>query len=435
MPPSVEAVSDPLRAGHRRRLRVALIAAIWIYTAAHFVLSGIKQPLNNYYGDFLASFPSWKASVTLGRMDMYNGSLSEKWSLRFRGEREPVWHYGPVEHFVTLPLFAFPTLKSAYMAWLFVNYAFLAGIAILAVRLFDPGHSAVTTTVILAFVLNFNPLYEALTQRNIEILELLLILMAYALWRKGRLGWCGVVVGLAAMTKFLPLIFLPYFIVKRKWSALGGALAAIVPIALVTEVVLGWKHNGILIQLREGGIVNSELNQSLSGAILRLIEWTRTPVSGAIISLLAILICLTGLSWLFLVTRKCVAADDLEWGILVIAMVLLPPHNEQYYFLFLLFPYLALFARRVRLGDTHPSSWCPFIISFIFVAAPMPFSILARITGINAFHLYLSAGIPFLGSAILGWIATRELIGACKVKRSETTFAPSAVAENGGFSL
>jgi Glycosyltransferase family 87 len=416
MPPAVEAISDPLRAGHQRRLRVVLIAAIWIYTAAHFALSGVKQPLNNFYGDFLASFPSWQASVALGRMDLYTGSLSEEWSFRFRGEHEPVWHYGPVEHLVTLPLFAFPTLKSAYMAWLFVNYAFLAGIAILAVRLFDPGHSALTITATLAAVLNFNPLYEALVQRNIEILELLMVLMAYALWRKGRLGWCGVVIGLAAMTKFLPLIFLPYFVVKRKWRALAGALAAIVPIALVTEAVLGWKHSGILIQLLKDGPSHGELNQSLSGAIVRLIDWTRAPVSGAIFSLIAILICLTGLSWLLLVTRECVAAGDLEWGILVIAMVLLPPHNEQYYFLFLLFPYLAIFARRVRLGDSHPSSWFPFIISFIFVAAPMPFSILKGITGFDVFHLYLSAGIPFLGAAILGWIGARELAGACRVR-------------------
>lgn len=414
MPSSAESISDPLRADHKSRLRVALIAAIWVYTVAHFVLSGVKQPLNNYRGDFLASFPSWQASVALGRMDLYHGSLSEKWSFRFRREREPVWHYGPLEHLVTLPLFAFPTLKSAYVAWLFVNYAFLAGIAILALRLFDPGPSAVTATAILAAVFNFNPLYEALTQRNIEILELLLILMAYALWRKGRLGWCGVVIGLAAMTKFLPLIFLPYFVVKRKWRALAGALAAIVPIALLTEAVLGWKHSGILIQLLRDGPFHSALNQSLSGAIVRLIDWTRAPVSGAIVSSIAILICLAGLSWLFFVTRDCVAADDLEWGILVIAMVLLPPHNQQYYLLFLLFPFLALFARRVRLGGSHPSRWVPFIVSFILVAAPIPFSILKGITGLDVFRLYLSAGIPFMGAAILGWIGTRELVGTCR---------------------
>ncbi|HXH40120.1 MAG TPA: glycosyltransferase family 87 protein [Thermoanaerobaculia bacterium] len=415
MPSSAEATSDPLRTDHQRRLRVVLIAAIWVYTAAHFALSGVKQPLHNFYGDFLASFPSWQASVALGRMDLYNGSLSEEWSFRFRGEREPVWHYGPVEHLVTLPLFAFPTLKSAYVAWLFVNYAFLAGIAILAVRLFDPGHSALTTTATLAALLNFNPLYEALNQRTIEILELLLILIAYALWRKGRLGWCGVVIGLAAMTKFLPLIFLPYFVVKRKWRALAGALAAIVPIALLTEAVLGWKHSGILIQLLKDGPLHSELNQSFSGAIVRLIDWTKIPVSGAIISQIAILICLTGLSWLFLVTRECVAAHDLEWGTLIIAMVLLPPHNEQYYFLFLLFPYLAIFARRIRLRDSHHSSWFLFLISFILVAAPIPLAILAGLTGVNVFHLYLSAGIPFLGAAILGWIGVRELAGACRV--------------------
>ena len=163
----------------RKTAGVLVIASAWIYTAAHFVMSGIRQPLGNFYGDFLASFPSWRLSVLTGRLDLYRGSLAEFWALNFGGQH-PLWHYGPVEHLVTLPLFAFSDLRSAYIAWLVINYAFLAGILALAFRVFHSGRSKwVWRSAVVVAVLNYGPLYEALTQRNIEIFELLLIFAAF----------------------------------------------------------------------------------------------------------------------------------------------------------------------------------------------------------------------------------------------------------------
>ena len=69
------------------------------------------------------------------------------------------------------------------------------------------------------------------------------------------------------MAKFLPLIFLPWLVLKRKWDALGGALLVILPIVVVTEFVLGWENSGILIQLGQGSFFNAELNQSLAGMV------------------------------------------------------------------------------------------------------------------------------------------------------------------------
>src|SRR5438445_5965842 len=99
----------------RKTAGVLVIASAWIYTAAHFVMSGVRQPLGNFYGDFLASFPSWRLSVLSGRLDMYRGSLAAEWAAD-AGDGHPLWHYGPVEHLVTLPLFAFRDLRTAYTA-------------------------------------------------------------------------------------------------------------------------------------------------------------------------------------------------------------------------------------------------------------------------------------------------------------------------------
>lgn len=395
------------------------MSCAWIYSAAHFASSGIKQPFANFYGDFLASFPSWRLSVLLHRLDLYKGSLAEEWADHFGGGH-PLWHYGPVEHLVTLPLFAFSDLRSAYTAWLFANYAFLIGILVLAFRVFDCGRSKwVWRSLAAIAVLNYGPFYEALTQRNIEIFELLLIFAAFELMLRRREAASGAVMGLAAMTKFLPLIFLPYFVVKRRFRALASSMITIALITIATQAVFGWRYSGIIAQLRHGGFVASQLDQSLAGMIARLFVWTGASLSSvALLSRGAIVLALMALSWLFLRARNCTAIEDLEWSTLIVAMVLLPPHNENYYFVLLLFPYLALLARELRLGaPRHRARRWWLAISFILTGTVVPISVLSRMTGMNIFSTYLTLGLPFIGAAILATICVRAVLDECTVSR------------------
>jgi len=384
------------------RNRVVLACAL-AYTAVHFYYSGIREPLRNFYGDFLASFPSWRLSVLLGRPDLFNRSLSKKWTYRFGPD--PLWHYGPVEHIVTLPLFAFPDLRSAYRAWLFANYAFLIAIAILAAVLFFSGRQRWIALAICAIVMfNYSPLYVGLTQRVIEIFELLLIFVAFALVRRDHELAAGFVIGVAAMTKFLPLIFLPYFVVKRMWRALAGSLLAIVPIAIATEIVLGWRHSGVVLQLLHP--VRGK-GSGLAGVVYRLIAWTHSSLPANAVSSALIAIGLLGLTWLFFRVRNCPATDP-EWATLVVAMVMLAPRTEDYYMLLFLFPYLALLER------TRGRRLVWLAVSFLIVGVVMPVSLLSRIAGVNVFRMYLDAGIPFAGAAILSVLCVRALLDECR---------------------
>lgn len=392
----------------RRRV---LWAAALAYSLLHFAITGVRQPLANFYGDFLASFPSWPMAFFFGRLDLYNGSLANEWG------PPPIWHYGPVLHAITAPLMAFPSLRSAYVAWLFVNYLFVALTAVIAIRIIDKGRPTATTilVVVVAFC-NFNPLYEALTQRNIELFELLMLFAAYALFCRGRETTAGVAIGTAAMAKFLPLIFLPWFVLKRKWDALGGTIAVIFPVAVVTEFVLEWENSGILIQLGQGSFLKGELNQSLAGIVARLLAWTHSPLPLAATSRIVILVALLAFSALMFRVRRCEGGEDVEYGLLAAAMVLLPPHNQQYYFVFLLLPYLLLYARyRTRW------SWRAALLalSFLLVAMPVPLSIVQRLTGLDAFSLYLRAAIPFVGAVLLVIVLVAELGMSCALFGTE----------------
>ena len=385
------------------RNRIILACAL-AYTAVHFYFSGIREPLRNFYGDFLASFPSWRLSVLLGRLDLFDGSLSKKWTYYFGSD--PLWHYGPVEHLVTLPLFAFPDLRSAYRAWLYANYAFLIAIAVLAASLFLRGLRRWIALAICAIVMfNYSQIYVALAQRVIEIFELLLIFIAFALLRRGRELTAGLVIGVAAMTKFLPLIFLPYFLVKRMWRALAGSLLAIVPIAVATEIVFGWRHSGTVFQLLHPQSVGAV---GLAGFIDRMIHFTHSSLPPHRTAVVAVAAGLAGLTWLFYTVRNCEGAADVEWATLVVAMVMLAPRTEDYYAFLFLFSYFAL------LGHVRGRHLAWLAVSFLLLGVVVPFALLSRIAGADLFPIYLDAGIPFLGAAILSVICVRVLLDECR---------------------
>lgn len=370
--------------------RPLLTVAALLYSLLHFFFTGIRQPLANFKGDFLASFPAWKTALLCGRLDLYAGSLAQKWG------PPPIWHYGPVLHLITLPLFAFSSLRAAYVAWLFVNYVFVAAAAVIAMWIIDDGRPTAATVVVVILVFcNFNPLYEALTQRTIELFELMLLFAAYALLRRNRDATGGVAIGTAAMAKFLPLIYLPWLVLERRWRALAASLAVIVPIVVVTQFVFGWQNSGILIQLRHGSFITNEVNQSLSGIVIRFVRWTHAGVSIPVASRVAIAAALVALSLYMLRSDRII---DLDYGLLAVAMVLLPPHNQNYYLVFLLIPYLLLYRQQRGCWSWRAAM---LALSFVLVAVPIPLSIVQRLTGLDAFRLYLRAGIPFLGAALL----------------------------------
>lgn len=393
----------------RRVARSILLAAGWMYSILHFWATGVRQSLAIFSSDFLAAFPAHRAAALAGRLDMHYGSLAESWE----GHADPLWHYGPVLHLITAPLFAFRTLREAFTFWLFVNFVFVAATLWLLVNVLDEWRPTFTTTSIVVFALfNFNPFYEALSIRAIEIFELLLVVAAFALYMRGRHVAAGVSIGVAAMTKFLPLIYLPYFALRRNWRALGAAVAAIVPIAVATQFVLGWQHSGMIRQLAapRGSIIAFEENQSLAGAVLRLVSWTHSSIDEVLAARISIVLGLVALSILFVRIRRSEGIGDLQWWMLAVAMVLLPPHNQNYYLVFLLPAYLVVFFRYRRGALLASFRAVLLYVSFLIVALPVPLSMVSRIVGTPVWPLYLRSGLAFAGAALLAALIAAEML-------------------------
>lgn len=399
-----------------RPLVLLLIAAGWLYSLARLFVTGIRQGLGNSYSDFLAAFPAWTVASHVGRIDMWRGSVAEEWCWG----NPRLWHYGPLLHLVTLPLFSFTTLHAAYTAWLFVNILFIASTAMLAVGIIDDWKPTFATTTLVVFVLlNFTPLYEGLSQRVIEILELMLLFAAFALQRKERRFAAGFVIGLAAMTKFLPLIYLPYFVLKRNWRGLAGSVASILPIAVATELILGWRYSGIVLQLMRGSYIPGGNDQSLPSHAIALLRG-RVPLADATIGRLAIILGLAAVCILYLRTRSCVDVEGLEWATLAVMMILLPPHSENYYVLLLIFAFLPAMRHYRRWPeDLRSTRAVLFGLALFLTAAPVPFSLLRPLLGANAFQRYVSSGLLFAGELLLAGLCASTLLQACRTQSTD----------------
>lgn len=95
----------------------------------------------------------------------------------------------------------------------------------------------------------------------------------------------GMSIGLAAVLKVTPALFIPYFAYKKKWKSLGGAIAGIIVFCwIIPGLVLGFEFNQQLVmqwyqQMIEpflsgapvGYMQTQHMNQSLTGIFYRFL--------------------------------------------------------------------------------------------------------------------------------------------------------------------
>lgn len=115
-------------------------------------------------------------------------------------------------------------------------------------------------------------------QRTVYLGQIELLLMALVMWdmcQPDRRWWKGVGVGIAAGIKLVPLIFIPYLLLTRRYRQAGVAAGTFFGTVLVGLVVRpadsrAWWLHGLFINGSRTGFVGWEGNQSLQGLITRL---------------------------------------------------------------------------------------------------------------------------------------------------------------------
>lgn len=261
--------------------------------------------------------------------------------------------------------------------------------------------------------------YEAGKFNQLSYFVLVLVLGGGAALEDNRPRTAGVLLGLAAVLKLLPALFLPWLLLKRRWSA---AAALVIAASLITVlpplVAFGpqralqyhqewWSHNvrGDSV----AGMLNADLpehfidrrNQSLVQVIARL-AWTEHPyaaawqpvqlppracaamaygVGGA---LLAGLLWATRRPWQALAPPRRRA----ELAVYAIGMLVFSPLLRTYYLVWAV-PAVVLLAR-AAVGDQRRPRLCGALGFWIWVGGMVAWlSPAARVAGVHFLMLVL----------------------------------------------
>lgn len=307
-----------------------------IYAPVRLVLNLTEQQPRE--GDFWASFPG-------PFVEKYNPTLRNKTVVK-NWCQGAVWVYGPIQHLVTLPLTFIKSIRIVSLIWLLSNYCFLT-IALFLILKMLKNLSLWGKVIIIFMWMGYWPLYIGIQEDVIEIFEMFMMLASlYFLYRNKDI-LSGIAMGIAVMAKFLPAIFLPYFLIKGKFKALVSSLVTILLIAVGTQFTLGWQYNLTLnFFQKEVGYKNHAWtyyrSQTLSSTIER---WFSKLFSGDVFSpvstnpflaknisiIMTIAIC----AFLFFIIYKGRKHKSygIEYGICATLMILLAPHGQPYYLL------------------------------------------------------------------------------------------------------
>src|SRR5580700_7509752 len=139
-------------------------------------------------------------------------------------------------------------------------------------------------------------------QRALFLGQVELALMALIVWdlcQPDRRRWKGAATGIAAGIKLVPLLFIAYLLLTRRFRQAAVAAAAFVVTVIIGFIALPnasvtWWLDGNFFQAGRTGFVGSEQNQSLRGIMTRLIGSVNGTVAPWL--LVAIVVGLLGLA-------------------------------------------------------------------------------------------------------------------------------------------
>jgi hypothetical protein len=358
--------------------RIALISALFgalsffatlIYSRLGLTFLTLKE------SDFLSAFPTYRMSKIFGKEDsMFSGSLAQKWL----GEND--WNYGPLHQLITLPLYLFNSVDQA-TTFLFFFLLLMFGLTIHYLINIDAQQSFKQIKLIpLYFIVLVNyPFLSALQQRNLEIVEVFLIVVALIAYRRERYFLAGALIGISAGIKFFPAIIVLQFIFSRNWQAIKGFVYFFIPQLLLAQFALGWQNSFTLRLLIQGESETVPLRQGLNDLILRFSNGANDFVLKHLYLILAATIFI---SVSYLVNKNTHLNSSSKtatnnWAFLLALICIIAPHSNNYYFV-LLAPlivqiYLYLLENRSRLIALS------YGLALILLSAPLPFAVLWRV--------------------------------------------------------
>lgn len=410
------------------------MAVLLAVTAVVRLAGVVANNWTSYGGELFINFPGYLV------LEWLNPGLhaAVPGGFGFDGEQ---WFYGPFHHIAYLPLLTVMASVPSFFQVLLVSYivAICAALAAM-IRVEDVRSSKYTLLFLcLALGLTFNQfaVLDNLRQRNSELLEFILLLVALRALKRNREETGGSLLALAGLTKLLPAVFFIALPVKRMGRAVIAYLVTTLIVVVLTQVLLGWENYALFQpriatqhglptldairgeepitepSVQRGSFYTSLLlpyyaitftSDESTPTIRRTAGSLLVPNIGFVVAVLiigvitAVAVARSGNDWLFV------------FGLLGTLMLIASPRCNPHYYVFPLFGFFWFarrFLERQQVGQIGGvDAW---IAIFLFVLMLMfgflvPFSIVDRIFGLPAgtyFHMLAVYGIQGVATFLL----------------------------------
>jgi hypothetical protein len=286
--------------------------------------------------------------------------------------------------------FALVSEEKADILWFILNYLLLVISLVLTKKIVAPCKTEPRSLYLLyglSTILSIRFILHTLDSGQVNILMMFSILAGLYCASQNKDIVAGALLGFSAMTKLTPVIFIPYFLLKKRIRLATMIAVSILIYFLFPALIIGWKNNfhymrdffPFLFQstITEKSTLLDPQNQSLMSLILRTFTDPSTyypnplpmpykfiPLKNINIKFLFLL--LSGLIYLsvLLPARKSLSQRNMEgrnfcanidYALLLICLVVFNLNAWRHNYIFLIFPYFLLifYLIQVRFKDKY----------------------------------------------------------------------------------
>jgi len=276
--------------------------------------------------------------------------------------------YPPTSLAWLLPLSILP-MRVAEAGWLILSVGALMTSVVLLFKAVDQPLKWQSVLLVFGLSLLAFPTKFTLGMGQINLFLLFMISLTFYLYQTKRLGWAGLSLAIAVSIKLTPVVLLLFFLRKKEWRVLTSFLVSSIAILGFSIYAFGW---GLTEQYwlevfpslpTTGNAVY--YNQSLAGVLARL--EVDNQVAGAINFL--VMIGLLTWSWLLIQPKRLQPLQHLlEFGLLIIVVLLIGGLAWQHHLVLLLIPFLAVGLPLIKKKQIKSWSGVMLIVAYLLVA-------------------------------------------------------------------
>ncbi len=386
-----------------------LYLLIICFTLWNFWQHGILESVNNINIDF-DIYCRWSKHIQSGYPYLLNQ----------QSPQHPCFYYPPFWGIVIAP-FTWISYQTARLIWFGFNILCLLVFVSLLWKwdqTENPQHNFQHRFVIIILLLNFTPLYESLRHGQANILILLLLTAVLWFYKEKKYTYAGILLGLAAMIKILPLILLAYWLWKKQWKLAGTALVTVFVLGFITLPLTGFasytkffQDNQIYYQFtldhwthQSNVSIYSLLREAQSHGLIS------SHFSMYTVALSFFLVLAIYLIWRIPIKEISLLQTGLEYCLILVALFLMVIYTEhqQYLLVFTAYIWIWIYQTKLKQGV----ALALVFLSWLFITGGFNLNDFGAQLGMSYFTKYtVTYGV------ILVWLSILYLIGFSRGKQ------------------